>query len=968
MKSGVDSKTYAPPSTSQIGAVIVDGNAAQERSIVVRARGGRLQKVYDLHPLYDALSYPLLLGFNLGWSMNIPHQWGNRSVTLREFYTYYLHQRIGVFNPLLNGARLFQQYIVDQYCKVEMSELRFIRGHQTELRADAYSGLFDAVTQSENIDANSLGRRVILPSSFTRGPRAMHQLFQDSMCVIRKYGKPDLFITMTCNPQWKDLKIALNGAQAVDRPDITTRVFREKCLELKSEIVKKGILGNCVSYVYVCEFQKRGLPHIHMLVMLSKNTKIDTVSKVNGIISAELPDKSRYPQLFNTVSRCMMHGPCGVLNSNCPCMMRGKCKYNYPKPFKINTEIKDAAYPEYRRRDDGKFVMKGNIRLDNRWVVPYNPYLCKKYNCHINVEVCSSIESVKYFYKYVYKGFDRARIELTNDETKAYIEGRYVCASEAAWRLYKFRLHGRSHAIERLPCHLPCQQQVYFNNQCDVRLALSRAQKTKLTAFFDLCDSDDNAKELLYHDIPEHYVWNKKNKEWQRRKRQTKVIGRIYASNPSEGERFYLRVLLLHVPGPVSFNALRTFRNNTHTTFKAACIDRGLLADDSEWTASMRNARLHCMPKQLRSLFAIILIWGEPHNPKNLFLENFQYLSEDYRNRYEGKVNEDVLLAHVLQDISDILIQHGKDCSDFCLPVPTCNVMNNDFENSMVMDETTYNEELLERMSERVHMLNDEQLTVYKTVMNSIENRKGLRFFLDGPAGTGKTYLLNTILSSTRRQGKIALAVSSSGITAILLQGGQTAHSYFKIPINIQEHSTCNIPLSSKLAELIRKVSLIVWDEAPMMHKRAVNAVDRTIQDICKTSRNLGDITVLFSGDFRQTLPVIPRASKIEIIYSTIKNSMVWKSIQHLRLRTNMRLQSIRDEHSFLLNIGYGKVKACEHGQEMIELPDDIILSGDQTIDNLIHSTFGDMKSDCFADKAILCPLNREVSNVNRYI
>src|SRR5436305_4861474 len=111
--------------------------------------------------------------------------------------------------------------------------------------------------------------------------------------------------------------------------------------------------------------------------------------------------------------------------------------------FTAITATNKFGYPTYRRRDNGCTIRKGNNNLNNRWIVSYNPYLCQKYDCHINVEVCSSICSVKYLYKYVYKGSDHVIISIENsndDEITNYINARYVSASEACWRLFNFGL------------------------------------------------------------------------------------------------------------------------------------------------------------------------------------------------------------------------------------------------------------------------------------------------------------------------------------------------------------------------------------------------------------------------------------------------------------------------------------------------------------------------------------------------
>ena len=121
----------------------------------------------------------------------------------------------------------------------------------------------------------------------------------------------------------------------------------------------------------------------------------------------------------------MVHGPCGHLNQSSPCMVDGSCSKKFPKQFCQNTVASDNGYPKYRRRDNGRTVSVKNVDLDNRWIVPYNAWLSKKYNAHINLEACMSVKSVKYLYKYIYKGFDAANIEirerLDHDEVKTYI-------------------------------------------------------------------------------------------------------------------------------------------------------------------------------------------------------------------------------------------------------------------------------------------------------------------------------------------------------------------------------------------------------------------------------------------------------------------------------------------------------------------------------------------------------------------
>ena len=148
-----------------------------------------------------------------------------------------------------------------------------------------------------------------------------------------------------------------------------------------------------------------------------------------------------------------MHGPCGIMNPNCSCMVDGTCFKGFPKPFQQQTEFSVDGYPLFQGKHYGVSVNFGSHDLDNSCVVPHSPYLLQKYDCHINVEACVSIKSVKYLYKYVYKGHDAANIQLQQvtdyDEISMYEDARYVSPPEAFWHLATFKMNDQSHVIFR---------------------------------------------------------------------------------------------------------------------------------------------------------------------------------------------------------------------------------------------------------------------------------------------------------------------------------------------------------------------------------------------------------------------------------------------------------------------------------------------------------------------------------------
>jgi len=217
---------------------------------------------------------------------------------------------------------------VDTYAAIEQNRLKCLRLNKKKLHTDLYQGLQDAITTSDN-NAVAIGQRIILPSFFIVGPHHMVQNYQDAMAICRWAGCPNAFVTFICNPQWLEIKRALLlGQQPQDRLDLVTRVFKIKLKELINDIHKKHILGRTIAGIYVVVFQKRELPHAHILIFFIEDYKPHTVKDIDRMINAELPNSETNKLAHKTVARCTMHGPCGAAFPNAPCMEEGKCKKN----------------------------------------------------------------------------------------------------------------------------------------------------------------------------------------------------------------------------------------------------------------------------------------------------------------------------------------------------------------------------------------------------------------------------------------------------------------------------------------------------------------------------------------------------------------------------------------------------------------------------------------------------------------
>ena len=297
------------------------------------------------------------------------------------------------------------------------------------------------------------------------------------------FRKVDIFLTMTTNPEWPEItQELLPGQTAYDRPDLVARVFELKKKMVLEYIHKHGIFGTTVAYVYTIEFQKRGLPHMHCLIFLKEPYKLSTPDAIDSCIWARWPDPEKEPLLFETVKRCMVHGPCGVLNPSAPCMENGKCTKGYPKAFQPFTSMDSHGYPLYFRPDDGRsYEVRGHM-LDNRWIVPYCPFLLADIDCHINCECAISLGTFKYAFKYIQKGQDMATLEVNRrNEIQCFMDGRYISPPLAAWRLLCFDMHELHPNVVCLQVHLPGQHMVTFDPSENIEAVMARGAQEKMT-------------------------------------------------------------------------------------------------------------------------------------------------------------------------------------------------------------------------------------------------------------------------------------------------------------------------------------------------------------------------------------------------------------------------------------------------------------------------------------------------------
>lgn len=352
------------------------------------------------------------------------------------------------------------------------------------------------------------------------------------------------------------------------------------------------------------------------------------------------------------------------------------------------------------------------------------------------------------------------------------------------------------------------------------------------------------------------------------------------------------------------------------------------------------------------------------------------------------------LYALALAEIQRQLGETNKSLETYGLP-PIRNASRfGAVEEELALYDTEKQREAVKRM---LPLLNHDQKAAYDVLLSTIEKSPESRdcnvYFLDGVGGSGKTTLYNTILMKVRSMGKIAIAVASSGIAALLLEGGKTAHSRFKIPVGgLDADSTCFIRQQSHLAELIRHATMIIWDEAAMVHRHAVEAVDRSLRDVIGTDKPIlggkpfGGIVTLFGGDFRQILPVVKHGRKADTVAACISRSHLWAQTKVLKLKTNMRVrrlltsgepQRARDLQVFadmLQRIGEGSQHVhSEYGEDCVRIPASMCCD-DHSVEALIDRVYGDVatlstveqRAAYFTSRVILAPRNEDVDAINK--
>jgi hypothetical protein len=401
------------------------------------------------------------------------HHTPRKIPSCRCFYATRLFERAGDerWSPILHARRLLEQYIVMSWLKVENTRLDYYRFHQPRLRSLSFNGAMDQV-EGDHLEFNAApedSRRVILPPSYSNGPRHLNNNYYNTIQLGVKEGAAHYFLTVTCNPFWPEIQenLATPGPYgpaetAYDRPDLVVRVFKQK-LDFLMKRLQEGDLGTFIWGTYRVEFQQRGLPHAHIVFRVAQDYAPTNPAIIDRIINAYSPDPNTQPNLYKNVQTYMMHTKCGE-NATCWDALKHRCGSGFPREFTDHTVIHDNGRVEYKRPVVTVEDVQENKLLNSRLVVAHNRYLLLLLNCHCNLEVVQNDSVMKYLFKYINKQSDKVWFAAArNDEIARYQEGRCIGACKASWHLLAYPIVWCSHSILPLPVHLEDKQIIFYH-------------------------------------------------------------------------------------------------------------------------------------------------------------------------------------------------------------------------------------------------------------------------------------------------------------------------------------------------------------------------------------------------------------------------------------------------------------------------------------------------------------------------
>lgn len=935
--------------------------------------------------LIEPATYPLLFphgvgGWYVGSHLGTPQYEDGSAMTLHDYVKYVIYQRQTVFARV---PFVFQLWVLDMFSRWQEATFQYMMHQKAivagmRLRIERYRGC-DLPARRRG---TKIGRPLVLPTSVPGSPANRAEAMKDASAVVAKRGRPSFFITMTCNPRWEELaQIAKEFGVAEEdySPEAfagwACRLWRQKRAEFIRALRNGALFDIPMSRAQwlqaVDEFQKRYWPHIHLLLRCVPFDKPDnhiwTTADIDRVVTARLFLYELCP-LWNEQQKYDTAHEDAVKSSDCDCLAHKT--YRLVKKFMVHSCRvgycrEDAGTPVCKKHFpkrttvissvDGKgFWHLARPRAEDRFVVPYSPNALRTFKCHINVEPCTAAHTVKYMHSYMNKGCDwtTLAVEAVGDNMRnefyEYQRLRHVGFAEAFLRMTDMDFSVNEPAVTRIPIHLENEQSVVFHEDVDdaqLEAILASRDSKILRYFWRSRDLEHVTLEEYYEQYvllksrPAHGTFfadnpppNTQCETMYARSRKKDHVCRIEVPSHFSVERYCLALLLRHAPHR-SFSELLAGRE----TFAAAAYDHGLFSEHDEFESCLlemigtplQEGYTYRSPNELRHVFIAMILSGA--SAPLLYEKYNTWMSLDLPHgvlHTTAAISPEQRERLLRRELELLLAKERRTLEDIGLPMLTDTVVSD--------DQLRHDEELrYTTVALDLHncfRLSDSQ----RTVFNAATTAEGDRcMYVEAFAGCGKSYVAKSIIAQYRAQGHIVLVCAPSARAAGIFQGGQTCHSTFDLPVvDAGKEVVSTLRATTIKGRIAAMASLLVLDEAPMLHRKCFEAIDASLREIRSSDDCFGGVRVLMMGNFAQLGPVVPH--EMNLLETSIRSSSLFRNFTLHELVEPQRDAEDVEYSCFVRSLAVGRGEFLS-----AELPSSVHLAvgeGDQqVIDNALE-------------------------------
>jgi PIF1-like helicase/Helitron helicase-like domain at N-terminus len=928
-----------------------------------------------LSAMYEPLQYPLLFPYHDrydGWGLKVPV--GGRTYTIKEWCRYrMLSEPRFTYMGKLGG-----EWIVDSYSRIEDQRIAYLRNARVIQTRQMFGNSSGAGTSPD--ESRFLGS---LPSGFIGSNAWVSEHVANALACAKDLGNPSLFITMTTNTRWPEIVSVLDkypGLTAYDIPIVVCRAFKQRLSALFQWM--KLNLGLIDYQIHVIEYQKRGLPHAHILVKLSPEIPFSYLSE---LISAEVPDRKENPSLYDKVMGFMQHSKNHLSQDSRGrsqrCNKNGFCQYNFPQPIRATNQIDDRGRVQWRRRTEA-----------DKWTNPHIPALLELLDCHIMVDYCSTANVIFYLFKYFFKQLETAlynisrtrntdnadnvnadgQLDAVPNEMTDFTKARWLCSSAAVWRILGYTTTHCAPTVVVVDVHLQNKQlgQMARTNSVasSVSQLLQYLNRPIDSEFDDLTILDffrqyvvRSATNFNEADLkPRQYLLRvsdiNTDRQYKLTKRTKSAVSRLRVYPVKSGELYYMRAILKKFPVR-TWEQIKTVDDVQYSTYQAAAVAHGLFAEHEQAFFAMKEGvEESYSPGQLRFLFASIIVCM-PCDALALYEDFIDAMDQDHREWFPRDDYRD----RCLTEIQSYLIAQGASLSKFDLPEPRENTTESDKERDYFNARKSY---LTTKLALCEQQFNEEQLGIYNELAEDAADVSDVdhAFFLDGKAGRGKTFLMDAIVSKLRLSNFIVLVVGSTALSVTSYDRGRTAHSTFSIPVKDGNFEfECTVKEGSAKWQMIESAFAVLWEEMPMANKASVQAVDELLKKIMNNKRVFGGKRFYGVGDFGQVAPIIKGCGASATVEASIRSSYLWKHFKVLQLHAPMRNREDPELSDWVDQIRDGH----DEYVSMDLLPTST--NKDSSLRWLFPTPLLTQPYECIK-RSYLSPLNKDVDQVNKGI